>query len=279
MTELSRNPFEEVSYKMDEACVRVFGRQPQRRYLGMSQIGQPCARRIWLDWKGCPKTGMGDPGKMHRIFAMGHHIEAMLKEILAEAGYEIEGEQLEFEDFGGQFRGHCDGIIRGVTSKPHILEIKSASTHNFEKMRKLSVVKAKPEYEAQIQLYMGYAKLERGLFVVMNKNSQELYTERVHFSGEIFERCRSRARAILESQGPPEKDEGHCYYCDYQGESCDTAGRSCQSCRHNTSFDEAPVRAIFEKYDLEALRIGESGFCRLGEEASKGVCGMFEAKE
>jgi hypothetical protein len=267
MVKIPEHIFNTVGMRIDEACESEFNAGERRDYLGMSQLGYPCELRIWLNYNGYDRGGDFNKAKMHRVFAMGHYIEEFVKNLLVVAGYVISDEQLEFTDFDGRFRGHCDGIIDGITKRKHILEIKSASSHNFMKMKKESVVKCKPEYEAQIQLYMGYAELERGIFVVMCKNTQEIYTERVHFDKEKFEYYKKKAQRIIEAETPPNMDKKSCYFCDYRGEICDSVQKQakCNNCMYNLPLSKFPISQLLEKHNLQGCLIGNKHFCGAGE--------------
>jgi hypothetical protein len=277
MVKLPKYFLNEVTGRINDACQQALENEEPRNYLGMSYIGQPCQRRAWLDYHGAPKTE-GDPGKLFRIFDMGDKVEAMVKGYLRMAGYTITGEQTEFTDFDGLFRGHCDGIIGGVTQKDHILEIKSANANNFDLMKKDGVRKVKPEYAGQIQCYMGYSGLERGIFVIMNKNTSEIYTERVKFDEKTFESMKNNAKRILFDPKPPEKDEKQCYFCKFKGETCENADNTaiCADCKHKISLKTAPVRVLLEKAGLMGCLIGQDSFCAVGEAAGKDGCVSYD---
>lgn len=273
MTKLPVKLFDPISEAADQACERMLQEEPARDYLGMSQIGNPCRRAVWLGMRlRCER-----PGKLWRVFQMGHLMEDLVKKMLRAAGYGITREQEEFTDFDGRFRGHCDGVISGVTQRDHVLEVKSASASNFEKIRKQGVCKSKPVYEAQIQLYMGYAGLERGLFAVMCRNSLDLYTERVHFDEEKFERFRNAAWDLLTSQTPPDRQPGECYWCDFKGGACENAGAAlCWECAHRLSLASAPVGMLLKKHGLDGCLLDKGHFCGAGENAGTDGCAAYD---
>jgi hypothetical protein len=211
-----------VSFNLfSEAYLRL-QKDPPREYLGMSQIGFPCAKKLWLGIHGY-KEELGateNAGRIKRIFEQGEIIEDKIIKELEAAGYQITNRQESFSDFDGQFKGHCDGIIHKVTSQPHILEIKSANKDNFEAFVKQGIG-FKPEYYAQVICYMGYAEINRALFIVENKNNQDLYSERVHFVKDHFLRLKDRAKWIIEAETPLEMTPGkYCYFCTYNETVC-----------------------------------------------------------
>lgn len=189
----------------------------------MSRIGERCARKLWYAFRGYSPAPL--EGRAAMIFDMGDRVEDAVRHWLDAAGYRVEDAQREFSVHAGMFRGHCDGIIHGVTSRPHILEIKSANDRRFKAFQREGIRSVSPVYYCQAQCYMGYAGLERALFVVMNKNTCELYAERVHFSREDFEALHARAHAIITANDPPERPPDHrdsagedaqiCAWCDF----------------------------------------------------------------
>lgn len=232
-------------------CADRANREPRRRYLGMSAIGGPCGRRLWLDFHGAEKALI--EGRTARIFENGHAVEARVIENLRLAGYEIDGTQTEYSDFAGQFKGHCDGVIHGVTKRPHILEIKGLNRGNFEKVQARGIM-AKLEHYAQVQCYMGYADLERALYVVENKDTQELYAERVYFHQETFLKLKARAHRILTAQVPPPKtaEISACWFCPFKF-NCENPvlpRKTCRNCRHHRPREASPREMAANVYLL-----------------------------
>ena len=208
--------------EMYEAACRERGEQ--RNYLGMSSIGDPCKRKLWLSFMGYDPLPI--EGRAAMIFDLGSRVEDAVIHWLEAAGYTIEGQQQDFTAHNGFFRGHCDGIIHGVTQKPHILEIKSANAKKFKAFKEQGIASVSPVYYAQVQCYMGYSGLERAVWVVMCKDNCELYTERVHFNQAHFDALHQRALEILTAREMPEKTEGMCQWCE-QRAWC--GGRSVQT--------------------------------------------------
>lgn len=210
------NPVIEAMY---EAASRFRKGKDIRHYLGMSGIGDKCARKIWYGFRGYTPTSL--EGRVQMIYSLGDAVEKEVLRWLELAGYEVTDTQRTFEALNGHFRGHCDGVIHGITRQPHILEIKSASASRVKAFQTGTVAKVAPTYYAQVQCYMGYSGLERALFVVMNKNTCELYTERVHFDEHVFRAIEERARTIINSNVEPERawEQGsrECSMCEYSG--------------------------------------------------------------
>lgn len=220
MTAIYSNPVTEAMY---EAASRYRNEQGQRKYLGMSGIGGWCARKIWYGFRGYQPSET--EGRVQMIFSLGSAVEEEVLKWLRKGGYQIDGQQDEFIALNGFFRGHCDGIISGVLDHPMVLEIKSASASRFAAFKTDSIAKVSPEYYAQVQCYMGYSHLTSALWVVMNKNTCELYTETCYFEEEQFTKIEERARNIIRANEPPprgfDSTSRECEGCEYRGHCWD----------------------------------------------------------
>ena len=223
-----------IANEMYEAASRARGES--RNYLGMSQIGDPCKRKIWFGFRGY--TSLPLDGRAAMIFDIGNRVEDAVIHWLKEAGYQIDSQQLDFSAHNGFFKGHCDGIIHGVTSRPHILEIKSANEKKFKAFKENGIAKVSPTYYGQVQCYMGYSGLERALWVVMNKNTCEIYTERCYFNREDFNALHQKAAEIIKSSIMPQKTESSlCEWCDFrlwcqEPLSAMQTAKTCGTCHH-----------------------------------------------
>jgi hypothetical protein len=154
--------------------------QRPRTHLGLSEVGHPCKRYLWYRHHGYPTPPI--PGRTLRLFELGKIIEDAVINDLQLAGFTVHSRQKEisFEDGDIKLTGHLDGIIEGLveSSKPHLLEIKSANGKSFG-LIKGSYEKWQPKYKGQIHVGMLGAKLKRCLVAVYNKDNSDLYTERI----------------------------------------------------------------------------------------------------
>lgn len=250
-----------IALEMYEAALRG-SLSGDRGYLGMSQVGKACERSLWLEFRGFPRNPVD--GRVSMIFEFGNQVEALIIKWLEAAGYRVTGAQDEFVDHGGYFRGHCDGIIHRVSSRPHVLEIKSANDTKFKALKQGGVASATPIYHAQLQCYMGYTGLERGLLVAMNKNTCEIYTERVYFSEETFVSLKEKARRIICSESAPVrgfvKDSLDCRWCSVSAacwypEEVALAEAACGTCHYMGFVECRPVC----RYPLHAFVIRHWG--------------------
>lgn len=236
---------DKIKHEMYEAAAKT--RNGTRGYLGMSEIGKPCDRQLWLSFRGYSHLPLD--GRMIMLFDLGDQIEQRTIHWLTLAGYKIEGQQEGFTAHFGLFRGHCDGVIHGVTQKPHILEIKSASDKRFKSFKSFGVQVVEPTYYCQAQCYMGYANIDRTLFVIINKNTSEIYTERLYFYQDAFDALHRRAYDIITSNNVPpmafDEDSIECKWCDYKmhcrypKEAMQTQ-KTCGTCLHLDMNEKTP---------------------------------------
>lgn len=231
-----------------EAYEKRYGAELSRTYLGASIIGKECARALWYDFRWASKEKFD--GRMYRLFQSGHLAEPRLVADLRAIGVEVHdvdpatGKQFGFADHGGHMRGHMDACARMVPDggrKWHVLEFKTASEKAFRELRIKGVAVAKPQHYAQMQWYMGQSGMERALYMAVNKNTDEIWAERIHFDRVYFERLQAKAEWIIFSQEPPEriKDDPKYYLCAWCPHNAVCHGHkvpalSCRTCVHAT---------------------------------------------
>jgi len=198
--------------------------EPKRDYLGVSALGDECSRKLWFKYHEGEKATKVEP-RIQAIFDMGHLIEKYVLDLLISTGMSVfdkdeDGKQFE-AFYGSVIKGHIDGVIKGIpeSDKPHLLEIKSMNDTNFSKLRE-NIEHSFPHYWVQMQCYMFLFKLERGLFVAMNKDNCEFYTERVKLDPIVAESYLKKGVEIVNmgmapSPHYPSKTFFKCRYCEF----------------------------------------------------------------
>jgi hypothetical protein len=206
---------EEIAAAIDDAIVLSNARQKPRTYLGASAIGAECERQTQLDYivandlPGAPTPGgEGFSAKTLRMFAMGHAFEELAVKWLRDGGFDVrthgkDGKQFGFESAGGQFSGHCDGVIvAGPEGQeyPLLWEHKALGPKSWKEVAKHGVTKAKPVYAAQVALYQAYMDLQNpALFMATNRDTAEVYLELVPFNAELAQATSDKAARILQA--------------------------------------------------------------------------------
>lgn len=215
-----------TAHLIDEALRRKANSKAPRDYLGASILGEECDAALWFS---IHKPVVLDDPRLNRIFQMGNLIEDYVIQLLQESGINVftrdeDGNQFGFVDT--PIAGHIDGVLTGLpeSSKAHLFECKSMNDKNFTLINKVGLKEFSSKYWAQVQVYMKYMKLERCLFVAMNKDNQELYFERVKFVAMEAEYYVNRGKEIhgLEERPArkyPSKAHFKCKFCSFR-EQC-----------------------------------------------------------
>lgn len=202
------------------------GKSEKRRgYLGASSLNPECARKLWYSFRFCSVPNFD--GRMYRLFNTGHRAEDRFVAELRGVGLEVyeydpehDGEQIGVVSLSGHFRGHLDGIVRGVPGAEkawHVLECKTHNNKSFLALKKNGVKSHKIQHWNQMQVYMGLMKMDRALYVAENKDTDELYIERIKFDKDAFEKLLGWAETIIFCNIPPPRGftRRDCYQCSY----------------------------------------------------------------
>lgn len=248
-----------------DAILKHYEKQAQnnRPHLGASEIGKPCDRALWYSFRW--STEKKFDGRMLRLFNRGFREETQFIEELKSIGVEVHthdenGKQFNFQAFGGHFSGSCDGVARGLPEAPKswaILEFKTHSSKSFTELVKKGVEDAKPEHYAQMQIYMGLAQLERALYLAVNKDTDELHSEWIHFNKEAFDILLERAERIIKSPTPLEKLSNdpawfQCKFCEHSAICHQNVvpKKNCRTCAFSTPEDDGTWSCGYHKRKL-----------------------------
>ncbi len=209
-----------------------------RGYLGLSGIGDPCARKLWYAFRLCFREEF--VSRQERLFSRGHNEEPIIQRDLKRAGvicHVDPDNQPEVIAGNGHIKGHMDDILTNVPDAPktkHLGEYKTANDRNFKEMQKKGVKVSKPIYYDQMQCYMHLLKLTRALFIMVNKNDDSRYYERVSLDKDRAEFLLKRGFDIISTEIPPAREWGPDWYaCKWCAayEICHFGEEPIQSCR------------------------------------------------
>jgi hypothetical protein len=221
--------------------------EPARPYLGCSEAGHKCARYLWLRFRWAAVEQFS--GRMYRLFQTGHLMEPRFIEELEAIGVTVSagdghGNQHAVEACGGHMRGHLDGALLGLMEAPktwHVAEFKTHNDKSFKELVAKGVKEAKPMHYAQMQLYMALTGMERAAYFATNKNTDEIYMERVHYDTDEAKRLLDRAASIIFATEPPPRlserpDWYECKLCRFHGICHGTQAPdvNCRTCAHST---------------------------------------------
>jgi hypothetical protein len=209
-------------------------------------IGLECPKRQWLTFINAYTETISN--KTLRIFARGLREESYFVKILQDIGVEvIYPDESNKDDFkvdylNGLVRGKIDAIalsgVKESPDKPHILEFKTMNNSSFNDLQKNGLEKFKAQHYYQIQFYMLSKNIDRGLYLAINKDNDELYVERVKLERNKLKEVMRKVSAIVLNKNnmPPaiseEKSFFKCKMCPAQ-KVChgdEMPGINCRTC-------------------------------------------------
>lgn len=240
-----------------------------RNYLGMSIIGHECWRKLFYDFRGVCKRKIS--ASSIRAINDGFKQEDIMAERLRMLPY-IElhtcdtnnpTQQIAVEGLLSHFRGHLDGVIKGLKEAPttyHVWENKAVNQKKFDLLNKLKIEKGEKEalyhwdqiYYAQAQCYCHFTGLERHFLTVETPGGREYTSVRTNYNRKYAEMIIDKARQIIfENFSIPEKISEKrefylCNFCDYKsichdGEVPDI---NCKTCRYRDPIDEGKSKCL-----------------------------------
>lgn len=219
--------------------------------ISISALGSDCDRAIWYDfrWGSAPEVMTGQ--KLRR-FETGNIEETRLLNDLRRISKDVEvidvnpetGRQFKVYSVGGHVRGKLDGLVTGIPEAPktqHVVEAKSHNDKSYKELVKKGLKVAKPGHYRQCLYYLGETGLTRCLYLAVNKNTDEVYSERVEFDPVAFMVLKARLERIIESARAPSRiaedpAKWPCIMCKHK-DVCfsDKFGRNhCRTCISST---------------------------------------------
>lgn len=244
------NPIDPTLAAADAALVAGQDRY-RRQYLGMSSIGDPCERKLWLSFRWCGRETF-DAATLKR-FEDGHRTEDLIIARLRKvSGLEIhdrgpDGRQLGAQLFGGHFRGHYDFMVQGLIQAPkawHVGEVKcSAKISELEKHKgalgeKNALAAWNPTYYGQAVMYMDCEGVDRHWLVATTPGGREWTSVRTEADPVAAMRLKAKAeRIIFSDEAPPRIGDATnfaCRWCHFAPICHESAlpDRECRNCVH-----------------------------------------------
>lgn len=242
----------EIVEDIDSAAQEMYD-EPFRTHLGASIIGDACYRKLWFNFRWAMRINFD--GRMMRLFNRGHKEEQRFIEWLTYKGYKVNaidpetGKQWRVNGLGGHFGGSQDGEVylpeKFGYSKPLLCEFKTNATGMaFNKVKDTGVIVGKPVHTDQMDTYGYYKKYTHALYLMVNKNDDDIACEIVKLDWTRGKKLEDKARVIILSQvSPPRVAENPaaqaCKFCDY-AEVCyfkQPLEKNCRSCSNASPKD------------------------------------------
>jgi hypothetical protein len=243
----------------DRALEELAAKERQREYLGMSEVGGSCSRKLWYGFRKAARERF-DAATLKR-FEDGHRTEDLiirrlrLLDGITLLDRQADGNQIGYKDLNGHFSGHLDGDIVGILQAPvtpHVLEVKCVSEKKFNELKKAvaelgeknALRKWNPVYYTQGMLYCHYHQRSRHYLVVATPGGRDWMGVRSNYDAAHALGAIAKANRIISSQEPPDKlsnDPSYfeCRYCYYSGicHRDDMPDRGCRTCLHSTAIE------------------------------------------
>lgn len=223
-----------------------------RPHLGASLVGHPCDRFLWLTFRWAFTQSFD--GRMLRLFKTGDLQEPRMSADLRAIGCEVSdgpapGQQWRATAVDGHFGSSIDGAALGIAEAPkawHLLEYKTHNARSFAELTRKGVQEAKPQHYAQMIVGMHLHGFKRAFYLAVNKDTDELYGERVHADPVEAMRLLARAERVIRASEPPERISQERSW--YQCRMCPAhalchadalAERNCRTCLHSSPAPDA----------------------------------------
>ena len=222
-----------------------------RSHLGASLIGKACERALWYDFRWTTKARFD--GRVLRLFETGNREEERLVRNLRRTGATVlevdpeTGRQFRVQAHGGHFGGSLDGVALHLLEAPkawHVLEFKTHSNKSFTDLVAKKVRESKPQHFAQMQIYMHLMGMNRAMYLAVNKDTDDLYVQRVEADVAYTEQLLEKARRIIFAPTPlprisEEPSWYQCRLCDH-ADVCHgsrAAEVNCRTCLHSSPVE------------------------------------------
>lgn len=185
----------------------------------VSEAGK-CPRQIFFKFKNVPRKEM--EAHILRLFDRGDQIhQLIMAPLLSTRDIQVVASEIDIPP-QELFRGRIDAIVSDK-KELYVLDIKSMNSMIFK-----TLTEPKQENIAQIQLYLHYLEIPKGILLYVNKDSQELKEFLVNYDLNIVKPILNKFTDLkkkLDSNTVPSRIAAYpidwqCKYCQFR-EVCD----------------------------------------------------------
>jgi CRISPR/Cas system-associated exonuclease Cas4 (RecB family) len=202
-----------IKEKIDEFYLSKQYNAKEREYFYITDAGK-CPRSIYFQFKKVPKKAMD--ARTMRVFESGDHTHLRIISSLFALGL-VKATEIDIPN-KEVMHGRADVIIN-LDGEPCVVEIKSMNSNSFFKLNAPD-----PDHYKQIQLYLHYFNIKKGILLYENKNTQELKEFQVEYDENIVKEALEKFHILLaqiKSNIVPSADgidQWRCMYCPYAEE-------------------------------------------------------------
>lgn len=257
---------------IDKALEEKKKLDPPRHYLGMSQIGEPCWRKLFYSFRNTSIKSWEAQGirniedgyiqedlmairlQMLPYIELHTNTENLPITIIGKqiTSTEENNNQIGFSLLLNHFKGHCDGMIKGIKEAPqtwHVWENKAVNESKFNKLEKLKIEVGEKNalqkwdeiYFAQGIIYMHCSETKRHYLTVQTPGGRQYTSCRTDYNKAIAESIITKAKVIIfDNWNIPEKLSNKrefylCKWCEFSGicHDGDIPLVHCKTCRYS----------------------------------------------
>lgn len=201
-----------IKEKIDELYLSKH-RDRDKEHFYITDSGK-CPRAVYFQFKKVPKKEMD--ARALRIFEHGDYTHMRIISTLFALGL-VKATEIDIPN-KEIVHGRADVIVN-IDNEPYVVEIKSINSAAFFKRNEPD-----PDHYKQLQMYLHFFNIKKGILIYENKNTQELKEFTVEYDEktvrEILEKFEILKAQIQNNIVPPVNDveEWRCGYCPYAEE-------------------------------------------------------------
>lgn len=196
-------------------------RDREQHHFYISDAGK-CSRAVFFKFKNAPKKEM--EAHILRLFDHGDSIHKLImKPLLSTRDVHVVASEVNIAP-QEIISGRADAIVSDG-KQLYVLDIKSMNSYIFK-----NLTEPKEENVSQLQLYLHYFKIPKGILLYVNKDNQQLKEFIVSYNQPQVEKLLSTLACLkkqidsntIPSRLPGYPDNWQCNYCQFR-EICDMA--------------------------------------------------------
>ena len=185
----------------------------QRTHFYVTDAGK-CPRAIFFKFKQAPREKM-EP-RILRVFDNGDYIHRFILRPLFSLGL-VRASEIDTPPHN-LVSGRADAILT-IDNELYVLDIKSMTTTLFRKL-----TQPKQDNLYQIQLYLHFFNIKKGILLYVNKDNQELKEFLVSYNQELCQKILNDLRALRDKINqniiplplPDKPYNWQCRYCPFK---------------------------------------------------------------
>jgi len=296
MSKLDVQIFDQTLHEVDKKIEEKKALEKPRHYLGMSQIGEECWRKLFYSFRNAEKRkqeawliktahdGYLQEDLMAYRLRMLPNIELVTNNSntvnnilgLDIVSRETDRDQIGFKLLLDHFNGHIDGMIKGLVEAPqtwHVWENKT-NEKKFNNLIKIRAEKGEKEalkewnltYYLQAQIYMHVTETTRHYLTVCAPGGRQYISIRTEYNRKQAESIIEKAKSIifdnwsLPAKLSESREFWKCKFCEFQGicHDKDIPQIHCKTCRYREPVQNGENKCLRKDEIIkeEILNIG-----------------------